>query len=115
MNWFTLGIFLKVDFERLKTIETNHHHSLIHCRQEMLISWIRLGNASWDTLVNVLQSDDVKETAVAEKIKNMLAEKRNLTYVNSYHKSYSIIIIHNLHATIQFHFFFFVIKSQCNR
>ena len=41
------------------------------CRQEMLMSWIRLGNARWDILVKVLQ--DVHEVAVAEQIKKMLS------------------------------------------
>ena len=72
-DWFTLGLHLKVNYAELKTIETNHRGNLKRCRQEMLMSWIRLGNARWDILVKVLQ-DDVHEVAVAEKIKKMLSE-----------------------------------------
>ena len=73
LDWFTLGLHLNVDYAELKTIETNHHDNLKRCRQEMLMSWIRLGNARWDILVKVLQ-DDVHEVAVAEKIKKMHPE-----------------------------------------
>ena len=66
VNWFTLGIFLRVDFKILKTIEYNHPRNLERCRQEMLMSWIDLGNAKWSVLVKVLC--DVNEVAVAEKI-----------------------------------------------
>ena len=73
LDWFTLGLHLKVSYADLKTIEANHCGNLKRCRQEMLMSWIRLGNARWDILVKVLQYD-VHEVAVAEKIKKMLTE-----------------------------------------
>ena len=62
-------------------IETNHRGNLKRCRQEMLMSWIRLGNARWDILVKVLQHDDVHEVAVAEEIKKKLAEYTTNRYV----------------------------------
>ena len=46
------------------------------------MSWIRMGKARWDILVKAIQNG-LHNFSVAEKIKNMLAEKRNLTYVNS--------------------------------
>ena len=73
LDWFTLGLLLKVNYAELKTIETNHRDNLKRCQQEMLMSWIRLGNARWDILVKVLQ-DDVHEVAVAERIKKMHPE-----------------------------------------
>ena len=79
VDWFTLGIFLEVNYEQLKTIESNYHGNLNRCRQEMLNIWIRSGNATWSTLVNVLYSDDVKEKAVAEEIeKKYLTVKKQL-------------------------------------
>ena len=54
----------------------------MRCHQEMLMSWIRMGKARWDILVKAIQNG-LHNFSVAEKIKNMLAEKRNLTYVNS--------------------------------
>ena len=68
VDWFTLGIFLKIDFEQLEKIEKDYPGNLDRCRQKMLSNWIRSGNATWNTLVNVLRSDDVKEKAVAEEI-----------------------------------------------
>ena len=68
VDWLTLGIFLKVNYEQLKTIEKDYPGNLIRCRQEMLNNWIRSGNATWSILVNVLYSDDVKEKAAAEEI-----------------------------------------------
>ena len=56
-----------MDFKALKTIEYNHPHNLERCRQEMLMSWIDLGNAKWSVLVNVLRHD-VNDVAVAENI-----------------------------------------------
>ena len=79
LDWFTLGLHLKVNYTELKTIEANYHGNLKRCRQEMLMSWIHLGNARWDILVKVLQ-DDVHEVAIAEKIKKMLAEDTTNRY-----------------------------------
>ena len=73
LDWFTLGIYLKVDFNELKTIESDHHGNLMRCRQEMLMSWINIGNAKWSILVNVLH--DLKEVAVAEIIESTYCNK----------------------------------------
>ena len=76
VDWLTLGIFLKVNYEELKTIEKNYPGNLIRCRQEMLSNWIRSGNATWRILVNVLYSDDVKEKAVADEIEKNYLKKQ---------------------------------------
>ena len=76
VDWFTLGIFLKIDFEQLKTIEKDYSGNLERCRQEMFSNWIRSGNATWSTLVDVLCSDDVKEKAVAEEIAKKYLKKQ---------------------------------------
>ena len=76
VDWFTLGIFLKIDFEQLKTIEKDYPGNLERCRQEMLSKWIRSGSATWSILVNVLHSDDVKEKAVAEEIAKKYLKKQ---------------------------------------
>ena len=75
VDWFTLGIFLKIDFEQLETIDNNYPGNLERCRQKMLSIWIRSGNATWSILVNVLLSDDIKEKAVAEKIAEKYLKK----------------------------------------
>ena len=69
VDWFTLGIFLKVDFKELKTIDTNYSGNVKRRRQEMLALWVCSGNATWSTLVNVLCCDSVNEKGVAEDIK----------------------------------------------
>ena len=76
VDWFTLGIFLKIDFEQLETIDKDHHGNLERCRQKMLSKWIHSGNATWRILVNVLHSDDVKEKAVAEEIAKKYLKKQ---------------------------------------
>ena len=75
VDWLTLGIFLKVNYDQLKTIEKNYR-DLNRCRQEMLSNWIRSGNATWSVLVNVLYSEDVKEKAVAEEIEKKYLKKQ---------------------------------------
>ena len=75
VDWLTLGIFLKVNYEQLKTIEKNYPGNLIRCRQEMLNNWIRSGNATWSILVNVLYND-VNEKAVAEEIAKKYLKKQ---------------------------------------
>ena len=67
VDWFTLGIFLKVDYSKLKTLKTNYPSDLNHCRREMLMFWISSGNATWGILVKILQ-DDMKEPGLAEEI-----------------------------------------------
>ena len=76
VNWFTLGIFLKIDFEQLEKIEKDYPGCHDRCRQKMLSIWIRSGNATWSILVNVLHSDDVKEKAVAEQIAKKYLKKQ---------------------------------------
>ena len=76
VDWFTLGIFLKIDFEQLETIEKNYPGNLERCRQKMLSNWIRSGNATWSILVNVLHSDDINEKAVAEEIAKKYLKKQ---------------------------------------
>ena len=76
VDWFTLGIFLEIDFEQLEKIEKDYHGNLDRCRQKMLSNWIRSGNATWSILVNVLHSDDVKEKAVAEEIAKKYLKKQ---------------------------------------
>ena len=75
-DWFTLGIFLKIDFEQLDTIEKNYPGNLERCHLKHLSNWIRSGNSTWSILVNVLHSDDVKEKAVAEEIAKKYLKKQ---------------------------------------
>ena len=69
-DWFTLGIFLKVDYNKLKTLKKDYPSDLNYCRQEMLMFWISSGNATWSILVKTLR-DDMKEPGLAERIEEM--------------------------------------------
>ena len=66
-DWFRLGIFLKVDYSKLKTLEKDYPSDHNHCRQEMLMFWISSGNATWSVLVETLRND-MNEPGLAERI-----------------------------------------------
>ena len=68
IDWFSLGNFLGVSYTELKIVERDHSGNLKRCRQEMLMSWISSGKATWSVLVTVLRSDDMNEPGVAERI-----------------------------------------------
>ena len=69
-DWFTLGIFLKVEYSKLETLKRDYPSDHNHCRQEMLMFWISSGNATWSILVKTLR-DDMKEPGLAERIEKM--------------------------------------------
>ena len=73
VDWFTLGLYLRLAFDELETIERDHPGDIKHCRQKMLNSWISLGNATWSVLRNVLRK--MNEGAVADKIEEMYLTK----------------------------------------
>ena len=66
-DWFTLGLVLKIDHTELKALE-EQYHDLRRRRQEMLISWISSGNATWGSLAEALRNPSVNECSVAERI-----------------------------------------------
>ena len=66
-DWFTLGIFLKVEYSKLKTLKRDYPSDHNHCRQEMLMLWISSGNTTWSILVKTLR-DDMNEPGLAERI-----------------------------------------------
>ena len=66
-DWFSLGLFLKVDYSKLLTLQKDYPSDLNHCRQKMLISWISSGNATWSILVKTLRND-MNEPGLAERI-----------------------------------------------
>ena len=73
VDWFTLGLYLRLAYEELETIKENYRGDIKHCRQKMLNSWISLGNATWSVLRNVLRK--MNEGAVADKIEEMYLTK----------------------------------------
>ena len=73
VDWFTLGLYLRLAFEELETIEKNYPGDIKRCRQKMLNSWISSGNATWSVLRNVLRK--MNEGAVADKIEEKYLTK----------------------------------------
>ena len=73
VDWFTLGLYLRLTYEELETIEKNYPGDIKRCRQKMLNSWISSGNATWSALRNVLRK--MNEGAVADKIEEMYLTK----------------------------------------
>ena len=67
LDWFSLGLYLKVDYNKLETIRRDYPSDLNHCRQKMLITWISSGSATWNILVKTLRND-MNERELAERI-----------------------------------------------
>ena len=67
IDWFTLGLFLKFGYTELKALE-HQYNDLKRRRQEMLISWISSGNATWSSLAKALRNPSVNECSVAQRI-----------------------------------------------
>ena len=70
-DWFTLGVYLKVEYSKLKMLRETFPSNPKHCQQEMFMSWISSGKATWRTLVNVLRND-MCEPALAEEIEKKM-------------------------------------------
>ena len=56
VNWFTVGMFLKISYHKLKVIEKDNHHQSMDCLREMLATWLNDGNVSTALLVQALIS-----------------------------------------------------------
>lgn len=53
-RWFTVGVFLKVDYYILEAIQKDCHDQSEDCLRVMLAAWLRGGNASPVLLVQAL-------------------------------------------------------------
>ena len=56
VNWFTVGMFLKISHHRLEVIKKDNHDLSMDCLREMLATWLNEGNASPALLVQALIS-----------------------------------------------------------
>lgn len=73
-NWFDLGLQLGLLYHTLKRIEQEQHHSIINCKREMLVAWLKQednvmqeGGPSWPQLAKSLER--LKCQRLAQKIK----------------------------------------------
>ena len=55
-KWYNLGLQLKVSVTELQKIEAEYKTDTGTCLRQMLIKWLELGNASWESLCGALQS-----------------------------------------------------------
>ena len=55
-KWHNLGLQLKVSVTELLKIEAEYKNDHSTCLRLMLVKWLELGNASWKSLCEALQS-----------------------------------------------------------
>jgi hypothetical protein len=71
-EWQQLGLALKLSSRTLDEIECMCRGDVTGCRREMVRHWLRMSpnvtDPSWNTLVDALKDDLVKENAIARKI-----------------------------------------------
>ena len=72
-EWFSLGIHLDIPPYELKTIKEDHRGNSKLCKEEMVITWIRLGAASWSTLVGALC--EIGRQGLAKKLARKFGER----------------------------------------
>ena len=53
VEWFTLGLYLKLPRYKLEIIAADYHFS-IEARSKMLHVWLQTGNATWSSLFGAL-------------------------------------------------------------
>ena len=82
-EWFSLGIHLNILPHELKTIEQNHPSNNKHCKEEMVLTWIRLGGASWSTLVGALW--EIGRQGLAKKLASKFGERLTICVFDHYY------------------------------
>lgn len=69
-KWFELGIALNLEKDDLDTVQANHRKSE-RCLLEMLALWCnQCEHCTWDAILDALESDAIKRTDLARKIRN---------------------------------------------
>ena len=53
-EWFLLGTYLTIPQHELKIIKQDHPSNSKECKLTMVDTWIKLGGATWSTLVEAL-------------------------------------------------------------
>ena len=71
IKWFDLGLHLRLSYNDLTTVKTDHPDSN-RCLQECLASWLKSDTAAtWDTLANAVSATgDKAAAAYISKINN---------------------------------------------
>ena len=77
-NWHSLGIYLRVPYHELNTIQASHTTDNQRCKNEMLACWLRMcKNPTWATVIEALDSMD--EHRVADDIRKKYTMSTTIT------------------------------------
>jgi hypothetical protein len=73
VDWFGLGVHLKLDVAKLKGIEAQNGSGTEECKREMLQVWMdTVGESDWPSIVAALKKID--EADLAEKLNKKYSE-----------------------------------------
>ena len=70
-KWYNIGLQLLVPVTDLQRIESEYKNDHGTCLRQMLIKWLEMGTATWETLVKALQAPIVQgdeNKALAENL-----------------------------------------------
>ena len=70
-QWMNVGIKLRISFECLNSIDKQHHGDPMRCYAAVFSKWKSTGTLAytWETIINVLESNLVKKIDLAKTIK----------------------------------------------
>ena len=71
-KWKKLGIQLKIDYHKLKTISKENHEDSFECYTEMFEKWRMCGNPpyTWATVIDALRTKLMSEEELARKVEH---------------------------------------------
>ncbi len=72
-KWDMLGLQLEIHPGLLDTIETKYPKDPSKCLLEMLKDWLKNGQATWEHLIEALESRALRESALARKLRDEYA------------------------------------------
>ena len=70
-QWMNVGIMLRISYERLNSIDNQHRGDPMRCYAAVFSEWEKIGTLAytWETIINVLESNLVKKIDLAKTIK----------------------------------------------
>ena len=73
-QWFPVGIGLGLSVSKLQALQQEYPHDVQKCFLHVVEKWRRRSDPpfTWNTLLNVLRSDALKEIALADTIEETL-------------------------------------------
>jgi len=74
-KWDNIGLDLRVDKATIESISISKMKEPENCYPEMLTVWLRRGEATWDQLLEVLESDFISFKDIPKKIRAYNTEK----------------------------------------